>query len=54
MTAGHVCSWQISLQKSLACLWRSDSVTLMRFAMEAIDDGSAQSRSGTAFLFIPS
>jgi len=32
------------LQKSLAALLNSDSVVLMRFAVEAIDDGAAQSR----------
>ncbi len=36
----------ILLQKSLAILLNSDSVALMRFAVEAIDDGAAQSRSG--------
>jgi hypothetical protein len=34
----------ILLQKSLAALLNSDSVVLMRFAVEAIDDGAAQSR----------
>jgi hypothetical protein len=43
----------ILLQKSLAIFVNSDSVALMRFAMEAIDDGAAQSRSGRVFLFIP-
>ena len=32
------------LQKSLATLLNNDSVALMRFAVEAIDDGAAQSR----------
>ena len=42
----------ILLQKWLAYLVRSDSVSPMRFAMEAIDDGAAQSGSGTVFLFV--
>lgn len=29
----------------------SDSATLMRFAMEAVDDGAAQSRSGVVYSF---
>ena len=37
-------SWQILLQKSLATLLNNDSVALMQFAVEAIDDGAAQSR----------
>ena len=37
------------LQKSLAYFAVSDSVTLMRFAMEAVDDGAAQARSGAVF-----
>ena len=36
----------ILLQKSLAMLLNNDSVALMRFAVEAIDDGATQSRSG--------
>jgi len=47
------CNVPILLQKSLAYFAVSDSVTLMRFAMEAVDDGAAQSRSGAVFLFIP-
>jgi hypothetical protein len=39
-----VALWQILLQKSLATLLNDDSVALMRFAVEAIDDGAAQSR----------
>jgi hypothetical protein len=39
-----VALWQILLQKSLATLLNNDSVALMRFAVEAIDDGAAQSR----------
>ena len=39
-----VCFRRILLQKSLAALLNSDSVVLMRFAVEAIDDGAAQSR----------
>ena len=35
--------WQILLQKSLAFSVSSDSVALTRFAMEAVDDGAAQS-----------
>jgi hypothetical protein len=34
---------QILLQKSFAFFVSSDSVALMRFAMEAVDDGAAQS-----------
>ena len=34
----------ILLQKSLATLLNNDSVALMQFAVEAIDDGAAQSR----------
>jgi hypothetical protein len=44
----------ILLQKSLPVSVRGDSVALMRFATEAGDDGVTQSRSKTAFLFIPS
>jgi hypothetical protein len=44
----------ILLQKSLAAFVNSDSVTLMRFATGAVDDGAAQSRSRAVFLFIPS
>jgi len=40
----HFGCWQILLQKSLAISVNGDSVALMRFAMEAIDDGAAQSR----------
>jgi Transposase domain (DUF772) len=47
-------SWQILLQKSLPVSVRGDSVALMRFATEAGDYGATQSRSKTAFLFIPS
>jgi hypothetical protein len=36
----------ILLQKSLAILVNDDSVALTRFAVEAIDDGAAQSRPG--------
>ena len=35
----RVCLWQILLRKSLAAFMRSDSVRLIRFATEAIDDG---------------
>jgi len=38
--------WPILLQKSLAILENDDSVALTRFAVEAIDDGAAQSRPG--------
>ena len=38
--------WTILLQKSLAILVNDDSVALTRFAVEAIDDGAAQSRPG--------
>src|SRR3984893_5357682 len=50
----RVRSWQILLQKSLPVSVRGDSIALMRFATEAGDDGATQSRSKTAFLFIPS
>ena len=53
MTYGNVALWQILLQKSLATLLNDDSVALMRFAVEAIDDGAAQARSGAVFLFVP-
>ena len=54
----HLCnavgrSWQILLQKCFVFSVNSDSVALMRFAMEAVDDGAAESRSRTIFLFIP-
>jgi hypothetical protein len=42
----------ILLQKSLMASARSDSLIQMRFAVEAGDDGAAQSRSGSAVLFI--
>jgi len=44
----------ILLQKSLMVLKTSDSVAVMRFAVEASDDGAAQSRPRTAALFISS
>jgi hypothetical protein len=47
-------SWQILLQNTLAFLPNDDSVALMRFAVEAIDDGAAQSRPRRVFLFISS
>jgi len=40
----HISTLPILLQKSLATLLNDDSVALMRFAVEAIDDGAAQSR----------
>jgi hypothetical protein len=42
----------IWLQKSLAVFVNRYSVTLMRFAKDAIDDGAAQSRSKAILLFI--
>ena len=42
----------ILLQKSLMFSGNSDSVSVTRFAMEASDDGAAQSRSRTVVLFI--
>jgi hypothetical protein len=48
----YVVNWQILLRKSLAVFLRSDSVELMRFATEAVDDGAAQSRPETVFLFV--
>jgi hypothetical protein len=51
----YVAFWQILLQKSLAILLNDDSVAaLMRFAVEAIDDGAAQSRPRRVFLFVSS
>jgi hypothetical protein len=44
LTLLDVRCWSILLQKSLATLLNNDSVALMRFAVEAIDDGAAQSR----------
>jgi len=44
--------WQILLQKSLMASAWSDSLFEMRFAAEAGDDGAAQSRTGTAVLFV--
>jgi hypothetical protein len=41
--------WPILLQRSFAFAVNNDSVALMRFAMEAIDDGAAQSRPGQFF-----
>ena len=49
----YVGSWQILLQKSLMASANSDSVAVtMRFAVEAGDDGAAQSRPTAAVLFI--
>jgi hypothetical protein len=48
----QVGSWQILLQKSLMSSGRSDSVTVMRFAVEARDDGAAQAGPRSIFLFI--
>jgi hypothetical protein len=45
----NVCFWQILLQNTLAFLPNDDSVALMRFAVEAIDDGAAQSRPRRVF-----
>ena len=47
-----VCRWQILLKKSLMISGSSDSVAVMRFAVEAGDDGAARSRSRAAVLFI--
>jgi hypothetical protein len=52
--SGHVRSALILLQNPLAFLPKDDSVALMRFAVEAIDDGAAQSRPRRVFLFISS
>src|ERR1700756_5678738 len=41
---GHVRLVPILLQKSLMVPKKSDSVAVMRFAVEASDDGAAQSR----------
>src|SRR5262245_31473541 len=43
---------EILLQKSLMTLGRSDSVAVMRFAMEARHDGAAQAGPRSVFLFI--
>jgi hypothetical protein len=43
----------ILLQKTLVFSVDSDSVALRRFAVEADDDGAAQSGTGAIFLFIP-
>jgi hypothetical protein len=51
-TSCHVRLVPILLQKSLMVPKNSDSVAVMRFAMEASDDGAAQPRPGTAILFI--
>jgi hypothetical protein len=48
----YVASWQILLKKSLMISGSSDSVAVMRFAVEAGDDGAARSRSRAAVLFI--
>ena len=50
--ASHVAFWQILLKKSLMISGSSDSVAVMRFAVEAGDDGAARSRSRAAVLFI--
>jgi hypothetical protein len=42
----------ILLQKSLMFSEDSDSVAVMRFAVEASDDGAAQSRSKAVVLFV--
>jgi hypothetical protein len=42
----------ILLQKSLMACARSDSLVQMRFAAEAGDDGTSQSRPRAAVLFI--
>jgi hypothetical protein len=44
----------ILLQKSLMDLRNGDSVVVMRFAMEASDDGTARSRPRGAVLFVSS
>lgn len=48
----HGIFWQILLKKSLMISGSSDSVAVMRFAVEAGDDGAARSRSRAAVLFI--
>ena len=50
--SANVGSWQILLKKSLMISGSSDSVAVMRFAVEAGDDGAARSRSRAAVLFI--
>jgi len=49
---GFVYSGPILLKKSLMISGSSDSVAVMRFAVEAGDDGAARSRSRAAVLFI--
>src|SRR5262249_32247775 len=46
--------WQILLQKSFMVPKNSDSVAVMRFAVEASDDGAAQSGPRAVVLFISS
>jgi hypothetical protein len=48
----HVRFVPILLKKSLMISGSSDSVAVMRFAVEAGDDGAARSRSRAAVLFI--
>jgi hypothetical protein len=50
--SAHGSYWQILLKKSLMISGSSDSVAVMRFAVEAGDDGAARSRSRAAVLFI--
>jgi hypothetical protein len=50
--ADIVCFVPILLQKSLMVSGNSDSVAVTRFAVEASDDGAAQSRSRAVVLFI--
>jgi hypothetical protein len=45
--------FRVLLQKTLVFSVDSDSVALRRFAVEADDDGAAQSGTGAIFLFIP-
>jgi hypothetical protein len=49
-----VSSVPILLQKSLMVPKNSDSVAVMRFAVEASDDGAAQSRPRATALFVSS
>ena len=47
-----VCKWQILLQKLLMVSGKADSVAVRRFAVEASDDGAAQTEPRSVFLFI--
>jgi hypothetical protein len=52
LTQANVRLWQILLQKSLMVSGKADSVPVRRFAVEASDDGAAQTEPRSVFLFI--